>query len=91
MTLERIVAVWCPYNLKGKCNRHYAVILITGILLSVLGLNSRFLYGIVFIRIDNDAETCGYIYTSYGRFLDTAWSWNDLSAFCLIPFIFIVI
>ena len=91
VTLERIVAVWCPYNFKGKCNRHNAVILITGILLSVLGLNSHFLYGMVFIKIDNGAETCGYIDTSYGRFLDTAWSWIDLCAFCLIPFTFIVI
>ena len=91
VTLERIIAVTCPYSLKGKCNRHNASILIIGILISVLGLNSHFLYGLVFIRRDGESDMCGYIHTSYGKFMDTSWSWIDLCAFCLIPFTFIVI
>ena len=91
VTLERIIAVWFPYVLKTKCNRQNGSILIIGILIAVLGLNSHLLYGMVFIRTDGKTETCGYIDANYKRFMDTAWSWIDLCAFCLIPFSFIVI
>ena len=91
VTLERIIAVWFPYALKTKCNRQNGSILIIGILIAVLGLNSHLLYGIVFIRTDNKTETCGYIDANYKRFMNTAWSLIDLCAFCLIPFSFIVI
>ena len=91
VTLERIVAVWCPYVLKSKCNRQNGSILIIGIIISVFGLNSHFIYGMVFIRIDDEKEKCSYIDMDYERFIDKAWSWIDLCAFCLIPFSFIVI
>ena len=91
VTLERIIAVWFPYILKRKCNRQNGLILITVILISLLGLNSHFLYGMVYTRRLDGTKKCGYIDQNYQTFMDKAWSWIDLCAFCLIPFSFIVV
>ena len=91
VTLERIIAVWCPYVLKRKCGRQNGSMLITVILISLLGLNSHFLYGMVYIRSPGGMDKCGYIDENYQTFMDKAWSWIDLCAFCLIPLSFIVV
>ena len=91
ITLERIIAVWYPYVLKVKCNRQNGAILVAGILISVLVLNSHFLYGMVIVRINNDKEKCGFIDINYEQFIHIAWSWIDLCAFCLIPLLFIMV
>ena len=91
VTLERIIAVWFPYVLQRKCNRQNGSILITVILISLLGLNSHFLYGMVYIRSPDGIQKCGYIDENYQTFMDKAWSWIDLCAFCLIPLSFIIV
>ena len=91
ITLERIIAVWYPYVLKVKCNRQNGSILVAGILISVLVLNSHFLYGMVIVKINHEKEKCGFININYEQFIHIAWSWIDLCAFCLIPLLFIMV
>ena len=90
VTLERIIAVWCPYSYNSKCSRRTAISCIMTILLLVLGLNSHLLYGMVDKDSGITEQACSSIDENYSNFFRSAWSWIDLCMFSLIPFVVIV-
>ena len=90
VTLERIIAVWCPYSHNSKCSRQTALICIITLLAFILGLNAHLLYGMVDKESGILEQKCSSIDESYSNFFRSVWSWMDLCMFCLIPFVVIV-
>ena len=90
VTLERIIAVWCPYSHNSKCSRQIALICIITLLAFILGLNAHLLYGMVDKESGIQEQKCSSIDESYSNFFRSVWSWIDLCMFCLIPFVVIV-
>ena len=90
VTLERIIAVWCPYSHNSKCSRQTALICIITLLTFILGLNAHLLYGMVDKESGILEQKCSSIDESYSNFFRSVWSWMDLCMFCLIPFVVIV-
>ena len=90
VTLERIIAVWCPYSHNSRCRRQTALICIITVLTFILGLNAHLLYGMVDKESGIIEQKCSSIDESYSNFFRSLWSWIDLCMFCLIPFVVIV-
>ena len=90
VTLERIIAVWCPYSHNSKCSRQTAIVCIIMLLIFVLSLNAHLLYGMVDKASGIIEQTCSSIDEDYSNFFRSVWSWMDLCMFCLIPFAVIV-
>lgn len=92
VTLERVIAVWCPHSAKTKCNRFSATCLVITILMFVLGLNTHLLYGMTIKISNNQMESkCVSVDENYSVFFRSAWTWIDLCVFSLIPFAVILI
>ena len=90
VTLERIIAVWCPYSHNSKCSRQTAFVCIIMLLAFIFGLNAHLLYGMVDKESGIIEQKCSSIDGSYSNFFRSVWSWMDLCMFCLIPFVVIV-
>ena len=90
VTLERIIAVWCPYSHNTKCSRQTAIVCIITLLIFVLSLNAHLLYGMVDKESGIIEQKCSSVDEDYSNFFRAVWSWMDLCMFCLIPFAVIV-
>ena len=86
VTLERIIAVWCPYSHNTKCSRQTAIVCIITLLIFVLSLNAHLLYGMVDKESGIIEQKCSSVDEDYSNFFRAVWSWMDLCMFCLIPF-----
>ena len=74
VTLERIIAVWCPYSHNSKCSRQTAIVCIIMLLIFVLSLNAHLLYGMVDKASGIIEQTCSSIDEDYSNFFRTVWS-----------------
>ena len=92
LTLERTVCVMFPHRVKELCtvkNTGICVVLLT---LSMLLLNSHFLFGAGLVEDGGKLESfpCRGIYESYEKFSKYVWPWIDFYVYFAIPFAFIV-
>lgn len=96
VTLERVISAWLPHKARTVCTKLSATAFLISIGVLILCLNSHLMYGMVFkYSYDENGNSeltkCTEINESYYTFFNITWPWIDLCAFCVIPFVVIVI
>nr|KAG5700733.1 hypothetical protein BaRGS_029098 [Batillaria attramentaria] len=92
MTVERALSVWVPYRVSLLCTRRKACVIIAAVVLSSLGVNAHFLYGMdILSDVNGTYRECGARDEEYLYFFDAVWSWVDLTLSSLIPFTVLII
>ena len=89
VTVERVLSVMIPHRVKSGVTTTTAGVTISVIAVSVITLNSHFLYGMgqTFVAKANQYEQCYPKYESYQYFFNSILPWIDLCIAFVIPFI----
>ena len=92
LTLERTVCVMFPHRVKELCIVKNTGICVVVVTLSILLLNSHFLYGAGLVEDGGKLESfpCRAKYETYEKFSKFVWPWIDFCVYFAIPFSFIV-
>ena len=91
LTLERTICVMFPHKVKGLCTVKKTGLCVLVVTLSILLLNSHFLYGAGLVEDTGKLESfpCRAKYKIYEYFTSYIWPWIDFCVYFAVPFVFI--
>lgn len=93
MTTQRAVSVVWPHRVSSLYTRRHSTLLVVGVVVVVLLLHVHLLYGYGLVESVNSTTSslCFEMSLEYCLFLYYVWSWIDLLAFSLLPFVLLLV